>query len=146
MSPYGKTGDRLWVRESFAGDDCMGALYRADFKSEEAAKLKTGELDDGEWCYRSWTPSIHMPRSLSRITLEITNVRVERLRDISGADAILEGIRPNLETTFGLYGAHADAKAKFATLWDVINGKKHPWASNPWVWVIEFKRLTDGEL
>lgn len=148
--PYGVVGDRLWVRESFAGDDMMGALYRADFTTEEAAKLKTGELDDGEWCYRQWSPSIHMPRSVSRITLEITGVRVERLQDISGRDAAAEGMmldrwkyddhdQPDIDI-----GVDAEAQIlvdKFQYLWDKINGKKHPWESNPFVWVVEFTKI-----
>lgn len=139
--PYGKPGDRLWVREAFAGDDCMGALYRADFTKEEAAKLKTGELDDGEWCYRTWTPSIHMPRSVSRITLEVTNVRVERLQDISDVDAKREGVEAQQINDPANPVWTWSYRVPYADLWDVINGKKYPWSNNPWVWVIEFKKL-----
>lgn len=84
----------------------------------------------------SWRPSIHMPRWASRITLEITAVRVERLQEISEADVQAEGC------TGSPFGKAADAML-FPTLWDSINAKKHPWESNPWVWVVEFKRVSD---
>ena len=79
-----------------------------------------------------------MPRWASRITLEITNIRVERLQDISEADAIAEG------ATASIVGDNLNFlkyRAGYQTLWDSINGKKAPWDSNPWVWVIEFRRL-----
>ena len=85
---------------------------------------------------KPWKPSIFMPRWASRINLEITGVRVERLNALTEADAIAEGIAP-FEDAIG----NPEPKAAFATLWDKINGKKHPWASNPFVWVIEFKRV-----
>jgi hypothetical protein len=131
VNPYGKPGDRLWVRETFKPTNPVldsRFLYRADLRSPDLGK--------------PWKPSIFMPREASRLTLEITNVRVERLNDISGADALLEGITATLGgTVFGFAAVKADAKRKFAMLWDVINAKKHPWASNPWVWVMEFKQI-----
>jgi hypothetical protein len=81
-----------------------------------------------------WTPAIHMPRWASRITLELTDVRVERLQDISGEDAEAEGITLDLNSVAPL----SLAKHHFRILWDGINAKRAPWASNPWVWVVEF--------
>jgi len=117
--PYGQPGDRLWVRETWhdassALHSC--ALYRAD----------GGEIYGGKWA-----PSIHMPRWASRITLEITSVRVERLQDISEADAIAEGVYTD---------PASPAYDAYAQLWDEINGPGS-WAANPWVWVLEFRRL-----
>lgn len=132
--PYGQPGNRLWVRESFrdARAAMLGrVLYRAD-----------GENICG------WKPSIHMPRHLSRITLEVTTVRVERLQSISEADALAEGITPNWEP--GCSGRLMDALGGFsfrpaasayAELWEQINGPG-AWDANPWVWVVEFKRVT----
>ena len=92
-----------------------------------------------------WKPSIHMPRWASRITLEVTGVRVERLQDISEADAIAEGVTGvssggvTLFTTTGVNCFQA-AKDAYAALWELINGPGS-WDANPWVWVVEFKRI-----
>ncbi len=87
-----------------------------------------------------------MPRWASRITLEITNIRVERLQDISEDDAKAEGIE--LITGEPMYADEPvqrySAKAQFRGLWDKINGKKHPWAENPWVWVVEIEDAKGG--
>ena len=88
----------------------------------------------------TWRPSIHMPRWASRISLGITSVRVERLQDISEADAIAEGVRNSLHLPGGRF-----ARENFAHLWWTINGDGS-WESNPWVWVIEFKRVEGGAL
>ena len=128
--PYGEPGDRLWVRETWAPrtlgawtemEKLMKPLYRAD-------------EDRPEW-KRIWRPSIHMPRWASRITLEITGVRVERLQDISEADAVAEGVKNSLHLPGG-----RSAKENFAHLWWTINGEES-WEADPWVWVLEFKRL-----
>ncbi len=139
--PYGLPGDRLWVRETWTPVLQNAALvFRADGHSEESLK---------------WKPSIHMPRRLSRITLEITAVRVERLQDITEEDAIAEGIERQgggfVDYTVKSRSSNQPtAKASYSTLWDSINAKStaaairgdaHPWESNPWVWVVEFKRL-----
>lgn len=121
--PYGKVGDRLWVRETFqTWPD--GYAYRADFSPA------TGVGD----AHKPWRPSIFMPRVASRITLEITGVRVERLNEITRGDAMAEGCPfPNM--------AQGDDPRKwYADLWDSINGKGS-WDLNPWAWVVEFKRL-----
>ena len=140
--PYGQPGDRLWVRECWARDDEDASLmYRADVGlGGDADEWERGRLD-GVPRYR-WRPSIHMPRWASRITLEVTGVRVERLNDISGPDAAAEGIQ------FRALGAGVPLKGniwkqnieKFRALWESINGAGS-WDANPWVWVVEFKML-----
>lgn len=135
--PYGQPGDRLWVRETFAvyGDEKMAAIhYRAD-RPHDVGRKGMG-----------YKPSIHMPRWASRILLEITAVRVERLQSISDEQARAEGISP-LST--GRFHCGLDEEGQitskspvtaFAWLWNSINGEGG-WAENPWVWVVEFKRL-----
>jgi len=137
--PYGRPGDRLWVRETWAEAAPIetGYVYRADIAGEDRTGLR-------------WRPSVHMPRLASRITLEITSVRVERLNDISNADAIAEGIeRISVPPTRALwwrdYGTDPlcvtlDPIASYASLWESINGPGS-WDLNPLVWVIEFRRV-----
>jgi len=128
--PYGEPGDRLWVRETFSPVPMVwtegGVDHRSDF-----AYLATGDIIG---CHK-WRPSIHMPRSASRITLEITGVRVERLQDISEADALAEGVSAIMDEM-----RRATPRCDFQALWQSINGPDS-WAANPWVWVIEFKRI-----
>jgi hypothetical protein len=130
--PYGIPGDRLWVRETWWKDILFGRVYyRADYH-------------DGE--FKAWKPSIHMPRKYSRITLEITNVRVERLQEITSADAIKEGCSVDRFTPGEYKSPWYDltqpiAINNFSSLWDSLNGKKYPWSSNPWVWCLTFKRI-----
>lgn len=109
----------------------------------------SGEMADRDGMPR-WRPSIHMPRALSRITLEVTSVRVERLQDITEADAWREGIEEldgAIDDAAIALAAKAngwtveDARAPFAVLWDGLNGDRAAWASNPWVWVVGFKRV-----
>lgn len=151
-SPYGGRGDRLWVRETFSGPWCM----EAQDGIAAAPPSKWGESSeiwywaDGEPTHGDWTrprPSIHMPRWASRITLEVTGVRVERLQDISEADALAEGVTPlpggDMWTAGGVYDGplHA-ARPQWAyrRLWEQINGPEG-WAANPWVWCVAFRRL-----
>ena len=127
--PYGVPGDRLWVRETFAltGDNASpivhpthgGAAWRA---TDHAKAFK-------------WKPSIHMPRWASRITLEIVSVRVERLQDISEEDARAEGV-----TLRGTTRYESECRNEYRALWESINGPGS-WESNPYVWVVEFKRI-----
>jgi hypothetical protein len=137
--PYGEPGDRLWVRESFApqcadihsnyrkGDPM---IYRADY---------TGEALD-----YPWKPSIHMPRWASRITLEITGVRAERLQQISDQACCREIGAPLKWDGPGKEPYQRQMRTAFANLWDSINAKRgYGWNTNPWVWVIEFKKV-DG--
>ncbi|MBG7009587.1 hypothetical protein I5G20_30085 [Pseudomonas aeruginosa] len=121
--PYGQQGDRLWVRETFADIGCR-LTFRAD-------------LEDGAHCsVTRWTPSLHMPRWASRILLEITAVRVERLHDITPNQCIAEGAWREKDKELG---RGQEAIAAFADLWRSTGGD---WDANPWIWVIEFKRVT----
>lgn len=133
--PYGQPGDRLWVRETWRPgmhpEWLCAVQYRADLQW-----LKPTGLDENtgyifaDWCDREpqkWSPSIHMPRWASRITLEITGVRVERLQAISDADARAEGVTAT------------PAISAYRNLWNTINAQRgYCWESNPWVWVLEF--------
>lgn len=135
-----ESGDMLWVRETFHRALAVKAFYRASHEELLA--------DDG-WT-GPWTPAIHMPRELSRITLRITDVRVERLQDISEADARAEGIswNPNLDPVGPCKWASAvrsntgwnTAVAAYEELWESINGAGS-WASNPFVWAIAFEKV-----
>lgn len=124
--PYGKPGDRLWVRETWGVGHNYDAIPPNLLRGLEAnthyraMNIEIAEVVDPI----KWRPSIHMPRELSRILLEVTAVRVERLQDISEKDAKAEGLCKT---------------SSFRTLWDSINAKKYPWDSNPWVWAITFK-------
>lgn len=135
--PYGQPGDRLWVRESFW--DCGskdGIYYHAD------SNLKP------DWGFKL-RPSIHMPRWASRITLEVTKVRVERLQDIRDTgpknDCTAEGIFhcgmpvPLYEEWY-YEGWTSSEKLMYKKLWESINGPGS-WDANPWVWVVEFRRI-----
>ena len=139
--PFGKTGDRLWVRETFRlsdPNDC--ACYEpCRCRSGQPMYRADGHYHDMEY---KWKPSIYMPRWSSRITLEVTGVRVERLQDISEEDAQAEGAPLELgvlERT--ILGAKARYRSGFVRLWESINGPGS-WDANPWVWCISFKRVT----
>jgi len=121
--PYGMEGDRFWVRETFAEAE-MGKAKAIYYKADE---------EKPEWLKGFWRPSIFMPRALSRITLEITDVRVERLQEISEEDAIAEGAI----ITSKYEKSHIEA---FCGIWERINGES-AWRDNPWVWAITFKHL-----
>lgn len=121
--PYGMKGDWLWVRETFA--PCSdGAIHYAA---------------DGKLNILSYKPSIHMPRTACRLLLEVTDIRVERLNDISEEDAKAEGVDA---VTLAEVPRQAtmSRRADFKQLWESINGEES-WNDNPWVWVVEFKRL-----
>ena len=145
--PYGEPGDTLLVREQFAmprrvtnggresqlvpDHDVGGVHYLAD-----------GEAPAG---YRS-RPSIHMPRWASRLTLLVKSVRVERLQEISKEDVIAEGVNVAIaaERTGIPWSSIPTLHDAWRLCWDSINGARAPWASNPWVWVVEFERALDG--
>jgi hypothetical protein len=131
ISPYGAVGDRLWVRETFCDTGCMRAVYRASTKEEN-------------WKWRKWKPSIFMPRWASRITLEITGVRIERVREISEADAWAEGYEVHWRERRKDENSGRPAPVGwFAALWNSINASRgYPWSKNPPVWVISFRRIT----
>ncbi len=138
--PYGQVGDRLWVRETFMHRSIPDIAFPESPKSilYKATNPEVGEAF-------KWKPSIHMPRWASRITLEITEVRVERLQEITEDDAMAEGICVVDNTMDSMYSPpnypdiHRDI---FMELWDSINAKRgYGWDTNPWVWVISFKRI-----
>lgn len=129
--PYGGVGWQLWVRETWR-EGPNGALYRAS--------------DDCGTPAVRWKPSIHMPRKYSRLTLEVTDVRVERLQDISETDCAAELGCPAEWTGEGPEPYKRDLRGAFASLWDMLYGKQHPWASNVWVWVITFRLLPSTEV
>lgn len=150
-SPYGKPGDRLWVREAWrtaASLDhlspsaiaarCIDAGYRNpwapllyDADGHRNSEWRGFETPPKMSEPGKGRPSIHMPRWASRISLEITRVRVERLQDISGADSRAEGAAGHPDGPWHAY----------RSLWTLINGPDS-WAANPWVWVVEFRRVS----
>lgn len=143
--PYGQPGDRLWVRETWqAVNGTDRARHIVTHPRPNVGWLEyaaTPRLDEPAY---KWRPSIHMPRWASRITLEITGVRVERLQDISEADALAEGIVQLKDGGYGLpAGEHyhsADPRQSYFSLWEAINGPGSVEA-NPWLWVVEFPRF-----
>lgn len=154
--PYGQVGDRLWVREAFSGPHCMdasdGCKAVPPSKWGDCSRIwywADGNMTEGDWTRPR--PSIHMPRWASRVLLEIVAVRVERLHEISEADAQAEGVErvvagvgwrrycdPDSEEV-GVPPC-GDARRSFRSLWKFINGDES-WNANPWVWVVEFKRV-----
>ncbi|WP_269935839.1 hypothetical protein [Serratia liquefaciens] len=183
LCPFGQVGDRLWVRETFATlgneDGCAidwnenlvkgggqeaARIYRASCEQKSGNYGLWSIPDIADWKPHtwnvqyegSWVPSIHMPRWASRILLEITAVRVERLNDISEEDAKAEGVRA-IGNNFGNGPAYCDyllpnwddaaewynhASDSFKSLWKSIYGAEN-WRANPWAWVIEFKRVRE---
>ena len=136
LCPYGKPGDRLWVREGYWAD-----ATTKEFKWYVNDIFTPDRVRD----HCRLIPSIHMPRKLSRLLLEIVAVRVERLLDISEADAIAEGIEQLSPGQWRDYGDPTDSCfdpiSSFRTLWESINGFQSS-KDNPFVWVVEFKRIT----
>jgi hypothetical protein len=128
-----KVGMKLWVKETFHCDD---PSVSQDIMSQRGGVYYRTTESHPE-IFPKWTPSIFMPRWASRIDLEITDVKVERLQEISEADSHREGC-VDIER-FG-ESPFRSAKQGFRDLWNSIN-KKHPWALNPWVWVISFRRI-----
>lgn len=150
--PYGQTGDLLWVRETFYCDDFRyphgpreELLKNMDYRaSHDCGAWEAGCPCRDEEGRGSWRPSIHMPRWAARIFLKITDIRVERLQDISDGDVYSEGIGWNEPLQILLRNqtkGNSPAQRAFSNLWDSINAKRgFYWESNPWVWVIEFER------
>ncbi|WP_065782082.1 hypothetical protein [Klebsiella pneumoniae] len=175
-SPFGAVGERIWVRETWAtlgnedgcyvdwednlckGDERSAArIYRASCEQRPGDYGLWSIPDDAYWKPHTkehkfegaWRPSIHMPRWASRILLEITDVRVERLNAISEEDARAEGIidggclNCGEPEPCGCANPEPEATDAFAYLWQSIYGQDN-WNANPWVWVIEFKRVEGG--
>ncbi|HEK0243435.1 hypothetical protein FA568_09800 [Pseudomonas aeruginosa] len=148
--PYGEPGDRLWVREAWAADAQVDAIAPSDLSQGEPiwypADLSVRQTGCSMISKGRVRPSIHMPRWASRILLEITAVRVERLQDISEEQALAEGVRgepcDHTRQACADIGCWGDtAKGAFGFLWESLKGEGS-WAANPWVWVVEFKRVT----
>lgn len=156
--PFGKRGDHLWVRETCRAEELDkgedGVRYLADNEWRAIENTRTAAdawivLNRYRGQIGATVPSIHMPRWACRTLLEVTGVRVERLQDISAADAIAEGIRP-IGTGFERFhpdpadteytGTTKDPVLAYRGLWESIEGPGS-WDSNPWLWVIDFKRI-----
>lgn len=138
--PYGQPGDRLWVRETHC--DLWGCFVEP--RQEPVIYRADGEADIN--VIGRWTPGIHMRRAASRITLEIADVRVERLQDISEEDAMAEGAREcdpvsGREVLLAGKSQRGSFVLHYRDIWESINGPGS-WGANPWVWVVEFKRIT----
>jgi hypothetical protein len=167
-TPFGEPGDRLWVRETWAdichsGDAECHCEDRVPFHRVEY-RADTGNPRPGDWPEPTkhefqdappWRPSIHMPRWASRITLEITGVRIERIQEISEADCWREGIERSSESpsqASTVFSDYASPRRAFNLLWDGTyapnrrgecpGGGSFCWAANPWVWVIEYRRAS----
>jgi hypothetical protein len=144
--PYGVVGDRLWVREPWAWPGEEAHLYKGN---PSDARLVDEWKKDQNNCQVKWTPSIHMPRFACRTVLEITDVRVERLQEISEEDALTEGVT-RIDHGRGYYfsavrdephhGNWVDPVDAYRELWESIHGKGS-WDLNPWVWVITFQKV-----
>ena len=150
--PYGKPRDRLWVRETWYCDH--SEVMRGPYLKPDDLDVSEAR-DDGTLVYAAdgltpyeadqpvWKPSIHMPRWACRILLEITEVRVERLQDISEEQARVEGVHKQPTTDWysvpGIDGVGTTPRSAFANLWQTTGGD---WDANPWVWVVEFKQVT----
>lgn len=144
VCPFGAPGQKLWVRESFVigakgwnpGPDAKPALwYRADNNENLLWTHENGETN----FEIPWKPSIHMPRWASRLALEIVNVRVERLQDISEEDAKSEGVTiapGDIQSPDS-----RSYRGAFAFLWNQINSERGSWSDNPYTWVISFRRI-----
>lgn len=158
--PYGAPGDRIWVRETFTFLETHPTQFEDQYQGPDPdaeivgrfldfwlrrVRYRADERRPGELISR-WRPAIHMPRWASRITLEVTGVRVERVQAISDADIAAEGITP--QAVRELCGLTESIRPEAITpihrwrwVWEAINGI-HSWEANPWVWVYEFRRVS----
>lgn len=141
--PYGKLGDRLWVRETCFINDYREASVPEQERADCEIHYRADGIPDfeGEEELIRWRPSIHMPRWASRILLEVTDVRVERLQDITEEQALAEGIKKHSDGGYHVEdGKHfSDSPVEsFACLWSSVGGD---WDANPWVWCVSFKRI-----
>jgi hypothetical protein len=144
--PYGDAGDRLWVREGFFDHGPLpadGLNYQTPLDARIEYRATSWDRDNPELAGAGWKPSIHMPRWASRLTLEITEIRVERLQEISDEDACAEGVSflDHDITSHECRPVNGESAARFIWRhgWDTLNAKRgYSWDSNPWVWVISF--------
>ena len=140
MCPYGVPDDRLYVRETWR---IITGIYVPSVEFKDGTTIAP-EFDDlsalpKNWQDTKWRPSIHMPRWASRITLEVTDVRVQRVQEITEHDVVAEGLELIELPNSG--GCDADY-AGFRTLWDSINDKRgFGWDTNPWVWAVSFRKV-----
>ena len=152
--PYGVVGDRLWVKETWGVLD--HAEHDVAYKADRHIQRFLDGIPGAAWFEADWRkvintkkdrwrPSIFMPHWASRITLEITELRVQRLQDISEDDARAEGVAQGFlfPTDPMTASVTPSFRKEFARAWESINHKKHPWESNPWVWAISFKRVVE---
>ncbi|MFY7514974.1 hypothetical protein ACOT19_01065 [Acinetobacter baumannii] len=167
--PFGRVGDRIWVRETWAPVNLYGEIalaYKADSKVIRVEENESFLDEEGfinyddprlekysfaAWAYDLldgkegvWSPSIHMPRWACRLVLEITSIRVERLNDISENDAIAEGCDNSKSEAAIQMGWYERPVRAFSRRWEWIYGKDS-WKQNPWVWVIDFNVIQGGE-
>jgi hypothetical protein len=155
--PYGRAGDRLWVRETWQMKGLVWGKPANWAKAAAKSAFHYRATDNGEWksYWGGWRSPIHMPRWASRITLEITGVKVERLNEISRADAETEGTWAavsldrsiqDMAASVGLSEGRRQVELVdyFREIWERINGKGS-WAANPWVWAITFKRISQPD-
>lgn len=152
--PYGQPGDVLWVRESYMNMPREGFYqYKATHPNFSQQETRDKILKEEGL---KWKPSIHMPRSACRLFLKVEKLRGERLQDISWVDAICEGLEYKPDKKLPLYrdytqkkmitdrfphNCFTDPRISFRSLWDIINGSRASWESNPWVWAVEFSRI-----
>jgi hypothetical protein len=156
--PYGQPGDRLWVRETYSGPYVLTGTPPREWPSDAPIWCWA----DGDPTHGDWTkpkPGMHMPRSASRIDVEVTEVRVERLQEISEADAKAEGVlqwaadlardgsvtEADIVAMAARYGT-GSLRGGYAALWDSINGMDghSSWQANPWVWAVSFRTISPG--
>jgi len=132
--PYGMIGDRLWVREVFAITSTGEYEYRATEPDWRQAETGPG--------FAKWRTPIFMPRAASRITLELLEVRCQRLHDMTESDAVSEGVRKVADGLYEIEGEHFEkARTAFSFGWDGINGRRASWESNCFVWALTFRRV-----
>lgn len=156
LCPFGSSGDRLWVRETWmpraapCGVESFsnGVIYAATPNAGGGYAVHARESHADQIARLSkpgftWRPSIHMPRWASRLTLEVVGVRVERLQEIDEADILAEGVTVDgvAKLTGTPWADMPTLHHAWERLWDSINGDRASWASNPWVWRVEFRRV-----